>query len=132
MRAALVTALLLLAAPAWAEPLGAALAAAARTGDVKRQEALKGAEFAQPVTVSRVWRDGYKYRDLLVTTPADLARAGGARVTLLVRIPVALKAEPFPPKMLVRGKVTDFEPVPVDGKLTWLPFVLATEVKAAP
>lgn len=125
MRAALVIALLLLAAPASAEPLGAALADAARTGDVKKQEALKGADFAQPVTVTRVWRDGHLYRDFLVT----LAHGPAGSFSLLVRIPVKVLAGAPPKKLFVRGEVTDFEPVPVDRKLTWLPFVLATEVE---
>lgn len=130
MRVALVMALLLLAAPAGAEPLAAALAAAARTGDVTQQAALKAREFAQPVTLTRLWRDGHAYRDLLVTAAGDPAAPGAPRVALLVRIPVKLLDGPLPKALAVRGRVTDFEPVPVDGKLTWLPFVLATEARA--
>lgn len=130
MRVALFIFVISLAAPAQAEPVAAALAAAARTGDVKQQAALKTSEFAQPVTVTRLWRDGHAYRDLLVTTASDPAQPGSARVALLVRIPEALRKGPLAEALWVRGRVTDFEPVPVDGKLTWLPFVLATEARA--
>lgn len=129
MRVLLALALLLTAAPAGAQPLGAALAEAARKGDVKQHEALKGSAFAQPVTVTRVWRDGHLYRDLLVTAASDPAQPAARAFSLLVRVPVKLLAGAPPTTLFIRGQVTDFEPVPVEGKLTWLPFVLATALR---